>query len=158
MNKKLGLLAVIVCFALSSMQMSFAQENHTVFIGCDSWDNETTKDIGEVYANILNPHNLSITLVDAYPTYVGYVNFTVKNNGLGDPDFAFLRDIITSYDGNKMDIKVTYLDGSTIPLPTGISAGDTLEGLVTISVLNDVDEDSSYSFNIELIFDNRLPS
>jgi len=158
MNKKLGILALAVCFSLTSMQMGFAQENYTVFVGYDSWDNEIEKDVGDVTAHIEDPLNLVIYVGNAYPTYVAYVNFTIKHMGNENAPEVFLAciDINNPYAGVEMDIDITDLNGDPIPIGTSLLPGETLEGMITITVLNEVDEDTSYSFGVGLTFSELL--
>ena len=159
MNKKLGLFAVIICFSLTGMQMSFAQENYTVFTNCNSWDNESIKDIGEVQANIEDPLNLVISVAKAYPTYEAYVDFTIEHMGSNDAPVVYLSsiDISNPYQGNEMDIELTDSNGDPILIGTSLDPGDTLEGIVTITVLNEVDENNDYSFSVGLTFSEISP-
>jgi len=53
-----------------------------------------------------------------------------------------------------MDVAVTYLNGDPIPLgsESELLPGETMECLVTITMLPAADEDQSYLFSVDLAF------
>ncbi len=154
MNKKIGIFAIIICFSLTGMQMSFAQENYTVFTNCNSWDNESVKDIGDISASIYDALTLEISIMKAYPTYEGYVDFTIEHMGSDEAPVVYLSsiDINNPYQGNEMDIKITDMNGDQILIGTSLDPGETLDGIVNITVLNEVSENKDYSFSVGLTF------
>jgi len=153
--KKAVVLVFIVLIAanvFASMSMSYATNTFTVLVGCDSWDNDDDgKDIGDVSAIIDLDGDLVISLSGVYPGYVAYVNFTIKNFGYPDDPAMYLRNIdITN--PPVLSVTVTYLNGDPIPVDTPLESGETLEGLVTVSVLDGVEELQTYNFDVTLVF------
>ena len=158
MKKKIALIVIIVVLALCSMSLSYANDNLIAFVGCDSWDNETYKFIGDVNAYIDLDGQLNISITDAYPQYEAYVNFTIKNIGHPEDPTVLLNEIeVINGNESALSIVVTDLDGNPIPVDAPIDPGETLDGLVTISVLNEIEESHTYSFGVKLKFDYDPP-
>lgn len=161
MKNKLTILVLVVFVAIASIQISYAEEEYTSFVSCGTSDNEfeagvtDPKNVGSVSANINNGDNLIISVYNDYPGYVAYVNFTIKHLGsIETAPTVYLAaiDITNAYSGVEMDVSVTDLLGDPIPINTALAPGDELEGLVTITMLDGADEDSSYSFSVDLSF------
>lgn len=155
MNKKIAILVVVCFVAVASMQMSYAEEEYTKLVGCGTDDNEVSDDVGVVSANIDDGNNLVISVYNAYPCYEAYVNFTIKHLGnIETAPTVYLDaiDITNLYAGVEMDVFVTDMLGDPIPINTALDPGESLECLVTITMLQDADEDASYSFSVDLSF------
>ena len=161
MKNKLAILVLVAFVAIASMQMSYAEEEYTAFVGCGTGDNETVVDTGSVSATIDSAGDLIISVYNAYPSYEAYVNFTIEHLGsVGEAPRVFLTalGITNAYVGVEMNVVVTDLDGVPIPLyTTYLDPGDTLEGLVTITMLPGAVEGQSYSFAVDLTFMDSLP-
>ena len=159
MGNKLVILFLVAFVAVASMQMSYAEEEYAAFVGTNCWDNEGVVESGTVSSIINNAGDLVISVFNAYPCYEAYINFTVKHLGIEDSPTIYLTAITidNSYAGVEMDVVITDLDGDPIPLYTSLSHGEQLEGLVTITMLPDAEEDSSYSFSVDLTFSDVLP-
>ena len=155
MNKKIGLVVVVAVIAIASMQMSYAEEEYTKLVGCATDDNEIDPDLGSVSAIINDGNNLVISVYNAYPCYEAYVNYTVKHVGnLETAPTVYLDaiDITNPYAGVEMNVVVTDILGNPIPINTALDPGETLECLVTITMLDGAVEDESYLFNIDMYF------
>lgn len=161
MSKKLAILVLIVFVVIASMQMSYAQEDYADIIGYETYDNEfeagvaDPKDVGTVSASINNGGNLIISVYNAYPGYVAYVNFTIKN--VNSELSIYLDEIVIVNDNaSKMNVAVTDLSNNPIPLDTELLPGETMECLVTITMLPAADQDQSYLFSVDLNFGDGL--
>ena len=157
MNTKLGVLFFVGVIALASMGVSYAGDNYTAFIECDSWDEEG-KNIGSVNAYIIETGDLIISVSNAYPDYKAFVSFTIQHTGNPDDPRMYLKLIDLDYPSSIMDIVVTDTDGDPIPINTYIDPGDTLEGLLTISILDGIDEDMTYEFGVDFQFSDEPPA
>ena len=152
MKKKLGLLFVVVTLALSSLGMSYAGDSFTAFVGFGTWDNDDNgKNVGSVTAQIVNPSNLTITVYNAYSGYVAKVNFTIKHIGEPGESPRVYLDSLKVFHPHAVSIIVTDLSGDPIPMDIPLDPGETLEGLVTIKILN-IKEDKTYTFGINIAF------
>ena len=157
MKKKLGILVIVLVFAFSTMGMSYANNNYAQFVQSSSWDNEVGKNVGTVSAYIDNPGNLIISLSNAYPGYEAYVSFRVQHIGVsGDPTIYLKYINITNNFPTVMNILVTDPMGDPIPINYPLGPGDTLDGLITITMKQGAEEEKLYSFNIQFDFSNEL--
>ena len=151
MKKKLALssLVIIAILAFASMGISYSGEDFIDFVGVGYKDNDdTTKNIGSVTAYIVDPTNLSISIIDAYPGYKAYVNFTLKHTGSSEDPIEYLDNIIID-NGNETLMSVVVTDrtsGLPFPADTYLKPGETLEGLITISMFDEPAMDHTYSF------------
>ena len=159
MGNKLVILVIVAFFAVASMQMSYAEEEYAAFVGTGSWDNEGIDDAASVESIINDAGDLVISVFNAYPCYEAYVNFTVEHLGSEEAPLIYLTAITinNAYAGVEMNVVVTDLAGVPIPLYTTLLPGEQLEGLVTITMLPDAQEDSSYSFSVDFTFSDVPP-
>ena len=146
MRHKFAILLIVVFVSIASMQMSFAQEDYAEIVGYGTEDNEVGEDAGVVSAGVNDGGNLIISVYNSYPCYEAYVNFTIKN--INDETTIYLFELLidNAYAGVEMDVALTYLNGDPIPLDTELLPGETMECLVTITMLPAADEDQSYLF------------
>ena len=110
MKKKLALfsLAMVTVMALASMGISYANNDFVFFTGCGYEDNETTKEVGLVYAEINGAGtNLSIDILNAYPGYIAYINFTAKNTGAESNDPIMYLKSITIINPPEISVVLT---------------------------------------------------
>lgn len=150
MKKKLLLVFVVVIFALSSMGMGFAGEQHTEFLPYTfTRDNEVGKDVGYVYAFVNQANKLNITITDAYPGYRAFVHFKIQNI-LEEPTM-YLKSITRSYPP-EIELVVTDLNEVPFPYNTPLAPGQILDGMVNITILSGAAEDASYSFGVDIHF------
>ena len=150
---------LIAVIAIASMSMSYAEEEYAQFVGYGVDDNEGVKDVGTVTAEINSGGDLVINVYNGYPGYVAEVNFTIEHIGGAETPRIYLTvlDVTNAYAGVEMDVVVTDLAGDPIPLyTTYLDPGDRLEGLVTITILPDADQEASYGFSVDLTFDDLL--
>ena len=160
MNRKLVLLFLVAVFALSSMGMSYAQDKFVIFTGpFVASDNEVSKDVGDVYVFPDQEDHLVVSVSNAYPGYEAYVTFNIQYIFDGsDPIYVEGIDITNIYAGTEMDVVVTDLSGNPIPVGTQLDPGDILGVRLTITMLDDAVQDTSYSFGVDFEFSDRLPA
>jgi len=169
MNKKLGLLFLVAVIASAGIGVSYASFNGGYVIGgfpscyCDvafvgsvtAYDNEVTKFIGEVDAWFIDDYNdglyngIWVEIAHAYPGYVVYIDFTVINAGNNPINIDGLAP--GGYDPSAMAVSLTGDISTTGSLP----AGDTVDGTLTITVLNGAFQNEEYEFTIDLGFYNE---
>jgi len=156
MKKELGVLIFVTIIAFASMGTSFAGDKHTAFVQSYAWDEEEFKDVGYVSAYISQTGELIVTVSDAYPGYVAFVSFTIQNIGIPNEDPGMYLISIGPINGNtsKLDVAVTDPSGNQIPINTYLDPGDTLDGLLTITALPGAEQDASYSFGANIVFDS----
>ena len=156
MNKKLGVLFFVAVIALASLGISYAQEDYVDFVQSGYWDNDdNTKNIGSVFASI-SPDGeiLDINIQKAYPGYEANVSFVIQHIGTeGDP-IAYLNEIAyTNNNPTKLNVVVTDPDGNPILIDTPLEWGETLAGLVTITILDGAEMNIPlYEFGVAIIF------
>lgn len=157
MKGKLAVIVAVVVFALSSMGMSFANNEFMFFTDCDYWDNESVKFIGDVYAYIEN-NQLNISITGAYPGYKAFVSFTFEHLGNpgGDPAMYLLELNVNNDNESALSVNVTDSEGNLIEPGMVFNPDDVLEGLVTIEVLNEALQDHQYSFSVVFEFSDEL--
>ncbi len=157
MKKELGALLFVIIISFASMGTSFAGDKHTEFTQFSFGDNEELKDVGYVSAYINQAGNLIVTVSDAYPGYEAWVTFVIQNIG-GPEDPGMYLWSISFINGNtsKIDIDVTDPLGGSL-INTYIDPGETLKGLLTITALPGAEQDASYSFGANIVFDSVAP-
>jgi hypothetical protein len=115
------------------------------------YDNENTfpepKEVAQTTANITNcGKNLVITVTNAYPGYVGTVDFCIKNIGIYP---ATVNGINTVKDSPFY----AQLDFTGIPLGTVILPGDTLCGQLVIHSIPQSEEAQNKTFTFTITID-----
>jgi len=98
----------------------------------------------EVYDDEGDVVKLNVTIVNAYPGYHAVITAVVKN--VGTIPVKLYNYTIGSYDTDALSV---YLG---IPEDTQIHANETKEYTLTIDVLQNATENSSYSFEVVLVF------
>ena len=161
MNKKLVLIVLVAFVVMSSMGMSYASDKDVSFISCGTDDNEVAENVGGVSAYITESGDLIVSLINAYPGYEAYVDFTIQytdaSEGSG-PVYIKGIYITNDYDGVEMDVVVTDSGGiNHIPINTILYPDGTLDGLLTVTMLDGAEEAESYSFGVDIDFSEEPP-
>ena len=159
MNKKLVLIVLVAFVVVSSMGMSYASDKDVSFISCGTDDNEVAENVGGVSANIDGAGDLIVSLLNAYPGYEAYVTFTIEyTDASGGSDPVYLKAIVVD-NGNqsKIDVVVTDPAGNPIPIDTILYPDDTLDGLLTVTMLDGAEQAESYSFGVDIDFSDEPP-
>ena len=154
MKKKLALVVFICFLVLASIGMSYADDKDVIFIDCGSWDNESGINVGTVVAFVDEIGDLNISILNAYPTYEAYVNFTARyHNASGEDIDVYLTEInITCNDPTAMNISITDTNNQPFPPNKVVHPGDTLDGIATITFLPTAQETFPYWFTVRFIF------
>jgi len=167
--KRLGVLVLIAVIASAGIGVSYATINGDYDIGgfpscyCDvafvgsvtAYDNEVTKFIGEVDARLIDDYNdglyngIWVEITHAYPCYEVYIDFTVINSGNNPINIDGL--VPGGYNPSAMAVSLTGDISTTGSLP----AGNTVDGTLTITVLNGALQNEEYEFTIDLGFYNE---
>ncbi|OYT55855.1 MAG: hypothetical protein B6U76_04930 [Desulfurococcales archaeon ex4484_217_2] len=94
---------------------------------------------------------LNVTIVNAYPGYRAVITGIVDN--IGTIPVKLYNHTISSYDTDALDVTLG------IPADTQIDAGDNATYTLTIDVLQNASENSTYSFEVTLVFAqwNEIP-
>jgi len=157
MKNKLFATLIITMITLSTIGYSYACWNGGIHINprcccnCDvkfttvtTYDNEIEKDVADVYAQITNDGNsINAYITNAYPCYEAYVNFTIKNKG-NKP--AHIDEVtIEDYDKTALEIEMT-----NIIACTWISPSETINGQLTIHILQEAKQNWQYTFQIKI--------
>jgi hypothetical protein len=115
------------------------------FIDVTYSDNEGSLDIAIVTAWIYTNNITKVTITNAYPGYIAYVDFIMGNIGNGP---ILLDDLtVLPYNTDALDIQV---DGVTVG--TYLQPRESIEGQLIIEVLDGASMDSNYPFDIDFIF------
>jgi len=153
MIKKLAAPLVLVAFvALASMGISYATDEYAEFTFMDSWDNESVKEVGHTSGSVDNAGVLNIFVTNAYPGYSGYVWFQITHIGENGAPRIYLTNIDPDYPSSIMDIVVTDLNEDPIPKNTFLDPGQSLDGMVNVTILQEAGQAQSYGFNVVITF------
>lgn len=100
------------------------------------------KDVGDVTAYICCGKTIKSFITNAYPSYKVYISFTIQNK---DSKRVHIDEVsIEEYDNTAFEIAI-----STIAC-TWICPGETLDGLLTVHILQEAEQNSQYSFNVKI--------
>ena len=150
MNNKIPIIVLVVFVAFASIQMSFAAGEYAEIISVSTSDNEVSPDVGSVSASVNGGGDLIINVYNSYPGYEAYVDFTVENTDEDVTLYLAEIDIDNIYSGVELDVTVTYPDGTDIPDDYELGPGETMDCMVTITLLSAAVETQSYGFSIDL--------
>ena len=158
MKKKSIVIALVLIIASAGIGTSFSiavgafNTNGTIgynydvrFISISYSDNEVSYNVATGSAHIIANNISQVTISNAYPGYIAYVDFIMANVG-SDP---ILLDelLISGYNTDALDIQV---DG--VVLGTFLLPRESTDGQLIIEVLDDASMDTSYPFNIYIGF------
>jgi len=117
------------------------------FVSVWTDDNEMDKYVADVSAVITNNGNgLSVSISNAYPGYVAYIDFAIQNM---DVNPAYVGGVIIgNYDEDALDIVVSGVNPGAVLYQNG----NLLVGTLTVSVLQGVMESTGYPFDVSLGF------
>ncbi len=116
----------------------------------EPFHNEEGKDVAkciiepEVYDEEQNIIKLNVTIVNAYPGYAPEITLVVEN--IGTIPVKLLDYSISEYDENALSVDFI------IPEDTQIHPGETLELGIKIVVLQEAEELTTYTFEVEYTF------
>jgi len=103
------------------------------------------KDVGSCEVEVVD-NSVTVTIDNAYPGYTVDVYLTVKNDG--SIPVKLLSSSISGVDESALSVTLTK------PANTQIDPGCTSTYTLHIEVLEDAEQDSSYSFTVTLEFAN----
>jgi hypothetical protein len=120
------------------------------FTSVSTFDNEKDKDVADINAMIIDDNNIEITLTNSYPGYIGYVDFIITNTG----DDPIVIDVLTisPYNTDALNVLVTDIIEGTILYVNG----DTIEGQLTIEVLQGASQNTIYPVIIDIGFADHI--
>jgi hypothetical protein len=158
MRKKSIVIALVLIIATAGIGTSFSIAvgafktlgpigyNYDVrFIGISYSDNEGSYNIATGIAYIYTNNISIVSISNAYPGYIAYVDFTMANVG-NDP--ILLDELtISGYDTDVLDIQVVDVTVGTFLLPR-----ESTSGQLIVEVLDDAEMDTTYPFDIYIGF------
>lgn len=158
MKTKIFAMLILTMIALSTIGYSYACWNGGIHISnccscckCDveftkvaTTDNEIDGNVANVYAEIKSfKDKIEICIVDSYPCYEAYINFTIKNTG-NKP--AHIDEItIEDYDKTALEIEMTNMIACT-----WIGLGETTNGQLTVHTLQEAKQNWQYTFQARI--------
>lgn len=164
MKAKLGVLVIVAVIAFAGIGVSYAcVDPNAPRCYCDvafvdsvyAYDNEDEKDIGTIDAWLNGEYNnglyngIWVDIFDAYPGYVVFIDFTVKNTGDRPIDVNGLVPI--DYDPSAMSFSLT----GDISQTTWLDTGASVDGTLVITVENDALESHTYYFKVGFGFSSE---
>ena len=160
MNKKLGVIVVSMLIALLGVGTSYAVDTLNTSEYAEYWydpiftsvsvsDNEGVLDVGVVSAVITSDELVNVDIFNAYPGYEAYVDFTITNTG-NPVEVVGLK--FDDYDTSALSLVVSGID-----LGTPLGTGESISGSLTVTVLDGALQNTMYSFNICIGFNESRP-
>jgi hypothetical protein len=151
---KIFALLILAMIALSTIGYSYACKNGGITIDCycncdvaftkvTTSDNEIEKEVANVYAEICDGDKINAYITNAYPCYTAYINFTIENKGNKPVHIDEVR--IEEYDKTALEISITDVIACTL-----ISPGETINGQVTVHILQEAKQNWQYTFKIKI--------
>ncbi|MFX0107410.1 MAG: hypothetical protein ACFE7R_03935 [Candidatus Hodarchaeota archaeon] len=115
------------------------------FIIVKAFDNEIEKDVADIWVRIsCSREVIRAYIVNAYPCYEAYVNFTIRNRGIKP---AYIdRVVVDNYDRTALDI-----DMADVVACTWINPFRTTSGQLRIHVLQGAKQHWRYEFRVRII-------
>jgi hypothetical protein len=154
MKTKIFALLILAMIVLSIIGYSYACRNGGIQINCyyncdveftevTTSDNEIEKEVANVYAEICDGDKINAYITNAYPCYEAYIDFTIKNKGNKPVHIDEVR--IEDYDKTALEISII-----DIIACTWISPGETINGQVTVHILQEAKQNWQYTFKIKI--------
>ena len=158
MRKKPLFMALILIIAAAGIGTGFSlaigtfQTNGIIsydygvnFTDVTYYDNEIGKEVADGVATIIDSGNIEVTITNGYPGYIAYTDFTIKNTGL----FPILLDDLTigTYDTDALFVEIIGISEGTFLFP-----GSTIDGQLTVEILQDAEMDNNYPFTVSIGF------
>jgi len=155
MKKPLAILTTIL-IALLTIGYSYARWSNRIninpnknfniaFINTLTSDNEAEMDVAAIHAQITPDQNtINIYIINAYPSYEAYVTYTIKNIGKIPSRF----DSLTIKNPNPEALEITTTDYTH----TWLQPDQTLQGTITIRILQKANENQAYPIQIIMGF------
>lgn len=158
MRKKSIVLALILIIASAGIGTGFSlaangfQTNGTIayiyginFTAVSYSDNEIEKEVADGIATIIDTQNIQVTITNAYPGYIAYIDFTILNTG---QDPILLDDLtIGTYNTDALYVEVIGIIEWTFLIP-----GETIDAQLIVEVLQDAEMGVNYPFNVDIGF------
>jgi hypothetical protein len=160
-KSKLFILFLVTVIVSAGIGISYANSNDTltadgfaegycdvVFTSVSVSDNEVEKFVGDVGASIVNAgKGISVNIDHAYPSYEVYIDFTIQNTGSLPIDVNGL--LTSSFDDSVMGCSISGFDGVSF-----LPSGSFLSGVLTLTVLDSIKQNSVYAFSFDFGFSN----
>jgi len=155
MKNKLFAALILTMITLGTMGYSYACWNGRISINrhynCDiefttvaTTDNEIEKDVADVYAEITcDGDTINAYTTNGYPCYEAYIDFTIKNTG--NKPIHIDQVTIGDYDKTALEIEMT-----NIIACTWISPCETINGQLTVHILQEAKQNWQYTFQVEI--------
>jgi hypothetical protein len=106
-------------------------------------DNEIEKYVAEVSADITNNgHTINVYIINGYPCYEAYINYTIKNTG----DYPIHFDNLTIINPNPEALEIA----TTNHTCTYLQPCTTVKGSTTVHILQEAEENWQYQFQIKI--------
>jgi hypothetical protein len=154
MKKLLTALALTI-ITLMVLGYSYACTNGGIQINCycncdveftkvTYWDNEIEKDVANVTAKIIgcNGDTIKVYITNAYPCYIAYINYTIKNTGCKPVHFENL----TIINDNPEALEIT----TTNHTDTWLAPCEKTKGTTTVHILQPAQQNWTYTFQIKI--------
>ena len=176
MHRKIGIMALSFVFVATIMLGAFAMwsetlrinatiKTGTVAVAFDEYscgdvgpdpqsgapfNNSEGKDVAKCYVSdeIIEDGNvvkLNVTIVNAYPGYEAQIKMSIKN--VGTIPVKLYSQNISGVNTTALSVSLTH-EGNT----TQIHPGSTQTYLLTIDVLQQASENTTYTFEVTLVF------
>lgn len=160
--KKVGLIALLLVFALGTMGVSYALWSDNLFINgtvetgsidanwsVESVTDDETKEFSEMLVVGDGTKTLDITITNAYPCVTYTLAWDIDCGG--SVPIHFEPPVIAQgFPG-----EFTFTDVSGVPIDwesVQLHPGDTMFGKLTVHLNNDAKEGATYTFSISLMF------
>lgn len=156
MNKKLAVIVISIFISLISISSSYAIDvlnkeeyleywydpifSDIVFVG----DNEVDVEIADVSALIISDDLLEVSITNAYPGYIAYIDYNITN--VGDPVS------ITGLSYSISDSTALSLSNSGITPGTILVSGEIITGSLVVTILSSAYQNSYYTFDVFIDF------
>jgi hypothetical protein len=149
--KKPAVMLTLTIIALLTVGYSYACQNGGInikpnkfdvaFTNVVTSDNEAEMNVATIYAQITPDGNtINVYISNAYPSYEGYITYTVRNMGKMPACFSSLT--ITNPSSEALEITTTDHTG------TWLQPGQTTQGTTTICSLQEAKQNWQYQFQI----------
>ncbi|MEM3696541.1 MAG: hypothetical protein QXQ94_03425 [Candidatus Bathyarchaeia archaeon] len=153
--KKLLITLALTIITLTTIGYSYACTNGGISINCycncdvkftcvKTWDNEIEKDVANITANIIGctGDTIKAYIINAYPCYMAYINYTIKNTGCRPIHFENL----TIINPNPEALEIT----TTNHTCTWLQPCEKISGITTVHILQPAKQNWTYQFQIKI--------
>jgi len=160
LNKKLTIIAISIFFCILSLSTSYALDLLNKEEYAEYWfdpsftsfsitDNEFDIDVASVSVVISSYDLIDVSILNTYPGYEAYIEFTVSN--VGDPVY------ITSLSFGVYDSSALMLNVFDIVPGTLLGSDEEITGLLVVTILEGALQNSIYDFDVFIDFGDTFP-